>query len=153
MPRIITRIMAAPLVGIPRGVPIIVPAGPEAIKEIRPFVGDKLRVATFPATKVDLLRRWYFAVVSELADGLGVLKDDLHAALKDKAHFYDGWVLGERGPYPVLRSLRDGISFTDLSAYVDHAVEVIFIDYLGGDALARRNLMDRVEKLVGHRPC
>ena len=62
-------------------------------------------------------------------------------------------MFGERGPYPVLRSVRDGISFSDLSAYVDHAVEVIFIDYLDGDSQARRNLMDRVEKLVGLRPC
>jgi hypothetical protein len=152
MPRIITRIMAAPL-RVPAGVPLIVPAGPEAIDELRPFLGDKLHVTTLPAAKVDLLRRWYFAVVQELADGMGVLKLDLHNQLKDDVEFYDGWVLGKRGPYPKLRSVRHGITYTDLSAYVDAAIAEIYTRYLDDDVQARRNLMDRVEKLVGHRPC
>ena len=153
MLRISTRIVETPLVGIPRGVPLIVPADPEALATLRPFVAEKLFVTIVPAAKVDLLRRWYFRVVQEVADAKGWLKDDLHAQLKDKAHFYGGYVLGERGPYPRLRSVRHGISFTDLSAYVDHAIEIIFVEYLDSDSQARRNLMDRVEKLAGHRPC
>lgn len=146
MPEITTRIRYI------HDAPALVPARERDLEELRAFgESGNLAVTIIPYGKTDALRDWYFGAVQLVADGLGILKDDLHTQLKVKTRFISNYALGETGPVPILRSIaRTKISRPDLLAYVDAALEVLFTEYLPG--VRRADVLRKIEEKYGPRP-
>ena len=145
MPRITTRIQRF------SGFPALVPARERDFEELR-VIEEKggLQTTILPYTKADALRDYYWGLVTLVADGLGISKDDLHAQLKFKAGFIHSYVPGPTGPIAIVKSIARPISLAKLRAYVDVAIEIIFIDYLPG--VRRQDVIAEVERRVGPRP-
>lgn len=144
MPSITTRIVDV------RGAPMLAPAW-QADADVLRAINEPMQTTVLRYTGTDALRSWYWALVTVSADGLGIHKNDLHAQLKLKAGLVEAYLLGPTGPVATLKSIRrDAINRSDLKAYVDIAVEILFSSYLPG--VKRRDVLDRVEQLVGPRP-
>lgn len=110
--------------------------------------GQRLRVViTFDRSKVH--HRWYWALISTVADGLGITPKLLHAQLKYEAGLIDA-VLTSRvlGTAVLLTSTAfKAMDETAFSAYREIAVELLFSKYLPG--VRRKDVYRRVRDLVG----
>lgn len=151
MPRISTRILRIGVDPLPERGLAIVPANARAVEELQSFYEDKGKLATtvLPHEKVDSLRDWYWGVLQESADGLGILKDDLHVNLKVDVRFFRNIALTSMGPVPILRSISRGITLTDLRQYVNASIFGGALDAYIGD---RQAVLAAVEKKYGPRP-
>ena len=152
MPRISARILRVGEDPIPNGALVLVPANARAVEELDSFAKDKGRQSTtvLPYGKADALRDWYWGLVQEVADGLGILKDDLHVQLKVDTKFFKGWALGRSGPIPILRSISRDISVVDLRRYVEAAEGEIWTHWV--PKIGRADILARVEAKYGARP-
>jgi hypothetical protein len=123
----------------------------DVLREERRIGEPIIRTTLLDYTEADQLRRWYWGLVTIVADGIGVNKDDLHVRIKVKAKFVHGAVLGPTGPIYILKSIARGrIKPSALRRYVDAAVEIVFIEFLPG--VRRADVLERVDEWVGPRP-
>jgi hypothetical protein len=131
--------------------PSLIPATPFDLELLEKVRGKRpLRTSVVFSRSVPH-NRWYRALVSVVADGLGLHPDTLHAELKFKAGLVRRILMAQCGPVVELESCAfatmDEAKFTE---YVNLAVEIIFRDYLPG--VKRKGVYARVEELVGPRP-
>jgi hypothetical protein len=130
------------------GGPVLAPVYRRDVEELRALSGEDLRTAVVRYTSTDKIRRWYWALVQTVADGLGVHKNYLHVKIKEEMGFLDDIVPGKHGPIPIFRTTREGeISPAELRSYVRAAVEIIHIKFLPG--VPREHVYRRVEELEG----
>lgn len=131
--------------------PSLVPATPFDVQQL-----EKLRPGRPFRTTVVFNRsvqhnRWYRALVSIVADGLGLHPDTLHSELKFKAGMVRRILIGQAQPFVELHSTAfEAMDEGKFTEFVTLAVEILFRDYLPG--VKRDHVFKRVEELVGPRP-
>jgi hypothetical protein len=117
----------------------------EKVREGTPFHASIVFARSLP------LHNWYHALVSVVADGLGLHHDTLHAELKAKAGKVARILFLERGPVIELKSTAframDNIEFSE---FVAIAERLVFEHYLPG--VRKKDVLRRVADLVGPRP-
>lgn len=96
--------------------------------------------------------RWYRALVSVVADGLGRQPQGLHSELKFKAELVKSIFLTQSaGTVVELKSTAfAAMDESEFAAYVNLAVEIIFRDFLPG--VRRNSVIAQVNNMVGPRP-
>jgi hypothetical protein len=100
-------------------------------------------------------QRWYRGLVGVIAEGLGRDPHGLHCELKAKANLVENIFLAGKVAFITLESTRfpknggtmDEVRFRE---YTDLVLEIIFRQYLPG--VRRRDVLERVEAMVGPRP-
>jgi hypothetical protein len=139
---------------------------------VRPKAGEPRIIASTPADLEQLERlrpgrpfavkavhkrsaphhRWYWGLVSVVADGLGMSAYSLHAQLKWEAELVERIITSKAfGTAVVLKSTAfDQMDESDFTKYRQIAVELIFTRYLPG--VTRKDVYVRVEELCGPRP-
>lgn len=93
------------------------------------------------------LHNFYWALLGEVATGIGMPVKVLHIALKAKAGLVDGIIAGDNGAHLIIQSTaKEVMGDEEFRPYVHKAVDLIFRDYL--DADTRESVLKRVNELV-----
>lgn len=106
--------------------------------------------ATYPRSLQH--QRWYRALVSVVADGVGMQPDALHKELKFRAQLIEHIFIAQGGAVAIeLKSTRfRDMDEPDFTAYTNLAIEIIFRDFLPG--VSRNSVIAQVNDMVGPRP-
>lgn len=113
--------------------------------------GSGMRIrATYPRSLQH--QRWYRALISVVAEGLGWQPNGLHKEIKFRAQLVESIFMLKGGGVAVeLKSTAFGaMDEPDFKQYTDLALEIIFRDFLPG--VQRNSIIAQVHELVGPRP-
>lgn len=113
--------------------------------------GSGMRIrATYPRSLQH--QRWYRALISVVAEGLGWQPNGLHKEIKFRAQLVESiFMLTDGGVAVELNSTAFGaMDEPDFKQYTDLALEIIFRDFLPG--VQRNSVIAQVHDLVGPRP-
>jgi hypothetical protein len=136
------------LITIRKG-PSLVPATAfdlEQIEKVR--IGAPLRT-TVTFSRSGRKHRFYRALISHVADGLGIAPGLLHAQVKLRCGLIENILISKKaGPIVELKSTAyASMDETEFSAYVDMAIDVLFTEYLPG--IKRKDVLAEVDRMVG----
>jgi hypothetical protein len=106
--------------------------------------------ATYPRSLQH--QRWYRALVSIVADGIGWQPNALHKELKFRAQLVENIFMLKGGDVAVeLKSTAFGeLDEPEFREYTNLALEIIFRDFLPG--IERNSVIAQVHDMVGPRP-
>jgi hypothetical protein len=105
--------------------------------------------ATYPRSLQH--QRWYRALISVVADGIGWQPNGLHKEIKFRAQLVEQIFMHKGGVSVELKSTAFGeLDEPDFRAYTDLAIEIIFRDFLPG--IERNSVIAQVHDMVGPRP-
>lgn len=113
--------------------------------------GKGMRItATYPRSLQH--QRWYRALISVVADGIGWQPNGLHKEIKFRAQLIDQIYMLKGGGVAVeLKSTAFGeLDEPDFREYTNTAIEIIFRDFLPG--VTRNSVIAQVHDMVGPRP-
>lgn len=132
--------------------PKLVPATPfdlEQLERLRQGKGMRIS-ATYPRSLPH--QRWYRALISVVADGIGWQPNGLHKEIKFRAQLVEHIFMLKGGGVGVeLKSTAFGeLDEPEFRAYTDLAIEIIFRDFLPG--VERNSVIAQVHDMVGPRP-
>ncbi len=133
------------------GAPRLIPASRADLDALQKLRADTPCSATIKFPRSLPHQRWYRALVSVVADAIGVHHDALHADLKFKAGLVSRLYLGPKGT-PIVELKSTAFADMDESEFTEYrviAVALLFRDYLPG--VKKRSVWERVEQMVG--PC
>lgn len=113
--------------------------------------GSGMRIrATYPRSMQH--QRWYRALISVVAEGIGWQPNGLHKEIKFRAQLIENIFMLKGGGVAVeLKSTAFGaMDEPDFKQYTDLALEIIFRDFLPG--VQRNSVIAQVHDMVGPRP-